>query len=450
MVAGLEGELVDEPAPVGQIDPEGLVEHEEGESLGPGSVEVAILVMLLVGPALLVALGVAAERGGREVVLGDGVHDRLGSEHPRLDRQVDAGELHRVAEAGGVTDQERAVHVELGLGVETADRDGLRAVADQLRAIQEIAHEGMRLELLRGEVGIVERALRFERLHHPVGDQVVPHVVEPHAAERVAELVEDHSVDHPSRLMLLGLDPPDLLDAGLEDLGPLALQVEPLDELLGETPAHALADHGDLGVDVHPRLVVALGLAVLADPHVADADPDHAIPFGEDLGAGEARVDLDSRRLAPLGQPLHHVAERDHVVAALPEVREVGGKLQRPPAREHVGHGVGAHVLGGEALLGEVGNQLGDPLRVHHRAREDVIADRPALLDDQHRRRLDQRAALCRGALIVGLHLVHQVKSGGKRRGPRTDVQDIDLHALAFDRLVHLETSTGRRTRAPG
>ena len=390
LVTGMELELVDEPASVGQIHAEGLVQHEEGESLAPGSVEVAVLEMLLVGPALLVTLRVAAQRGGRVVVLGDGIDDRLRRQHPRLDGQVDPCELHSVAHAGGVADQHGAIHVELRLGIETADGDGLGPVSNQLRTVEQVAHEGVGLELLRSQVWIVERTLGLERLDHPVGDQIVLHVVEPHPTEGVLQLLDHHAVDHPSGLVLLGLDSPDLLDAGLEDLGSLTLQIELLDELLGETPAHALAEHGDLGEDVHSRLVVGLGLAVLVDAHVAHADADDAVSFGENLGASEARVDLDARGLAPLGEPLHHVAERDHVVALLLEVREVHGTLDRARLREDVGHGIGADVLGGKALFLEVRHQLADASRVHHRAREDVIANRLALLDDQHRRRLDR------------------------------------------------------------
>jgi hypothetical protein len=224
--------------------------------------------------------------------------------------------------------------------------------------------------------------------------------------------------------------------------------VELLDELLGETAAHALAEHGDLGEDVHTRLEVALGLAVLVDAHVAGANPDHAVAFGEDLGAGEARVDLDARGLAPLGHPPRHVAQRNHVVAALSKVGEVHRRPDRPLAREDVGHGVGADVLGGESLIREVRHQLGDALRVHRRTGEDVLTDGLALFDDQHRRRLDRRASLRLGALVVGVHLAHQVQSRCERRGSRTDVQDIDFQALAFDRLVHFETSTGCRIRA--
>jgi hypothetical protein len=65
-VARVKGS-VDEAAALGDQH-QRLVHHEEGLTLGR-AVEVARLVVLLVGPAVPVALGVAAQRLRREVVL---------------------------------------------------------------------------------------------------------------------------------------------------------------------------------------------------------------------------------------------------------------------------------------------------------------------------------------------------------------------------------------------
>ncbi len=349
---------------------------------------------------------------------------------------MDARQPLRVAEPRGVSDDHAPVHVELRHRVQTAHRDGLGAVADQLATLEELAHEGVRLELLRHQVRVVVGVLGVERRDEAVRHEVVLHVVEPHAPEGVQQLVGHHAVDHPAGLVLLRPDPPDLLDAGLVDLGIPAVQVEAFDELLGERAAHAFAEHRDLGEDVHARLVGRLGLAVLVDAHVARAHADDAVALDEELVAGEAGVDLDADLLALLGEPLADVADRRDVVALLLEEGGIDRRAHGELRQEEVGHVVGADVLGRESLLDEVRHQLADGTRVDRCAREEVIAHRGAFLDHQHCRRLDGCASLALGALVVALDLLREVVGGRERCRAGSHEQDIDLHALAFG-LTH-------------
>ena len=75
-----------------------------------------------------------------------------------------------------------------------------------------------------------------EGRHEAEGHQVVLHVVEPHPVDLAEEVREERAVDHAAGLVLLGLDAPDLLDAGLVGLRVLAVHVEAVDELLGQLP----------------------------------------------------------------------------------------------------------------------------------------------------------------------------------------------------------------------
>ncbi len=96
--------------------------------------------------------------------------------------------------------------------------------------------------------------------------------------------------------------------------------------------------------------------------------------------------------------------------------------------------GVVADVLGREALLLEVGDELADRLGVHHGAREHVFAHARSLLEHEDRGGLDGLVSL---DLVVGLDPLHQVQRGGQGGRAGADVEDVDLHALAFDGLTH-------------
>ena len=158
LVAGLDLHVVDQSA-AAREHPQRLVQHEEEDAPLGGGGEIPRLVVLLVGPAVAVALRVAAQGLRGEVLLLQRIDDGLGGEHARLDRDVDAGEVLGVAHAGRVPDEHRAVGVELRLGVQAAGGDHLGAVLDQLRALEQVFHPGVGLELLRFEVGVAVRAL---------------------------------------------------------------------------------------------------------------------------------------------------------------------------------------------------------------------------------------------------------------------------------------------------
>src|SRR5271170_6092433 len=68
------------------------------------------------------------------------------------------------------------------------------------------------------------------------------------------------------------------------------VEIEALDQLLRDAAAAALAEHGDLGVDLGAGRKIPSGLAVLFDPHVADAQSlDGARLVEQRFGARESR-----------------------------------------------------------------------------------------------------------------------------------------------------------------
>ena len=126
-------------------------------------------------------------------------------------------------------------------------------------------------------------------------------------------------MDHAPGLVLLGLHPPDFLDARFVGVGILALHAKALDQRLRAVSANTFAEHRDLRQDVHAGLKGGLGHAVGADSHVAGADTDHPIAVAEHLLGRESGVDLDAEGLALFGEPLCDVAHRSDVVALLLE-----------------------------------------------------------------------------------------------------------------------------------
>ena len=125
-----------------------------------------------------------------------------------------------------------------------------------------------------------------------------------------------HAVDDETRLVLGGVDLPQLLDADAEGLGlDTVAQVEALEQRLGERAAAALGEEGLLGPELDTGLVVVGLGTVPADAHVAGRNPRHSsAPVIKHLGGGKAGINLDAELLRLLGEPAAHVAEAHDVV----------------------------------------------------------------------------------------------------------------------------------------
>src|SRR5271154_1256277 len=76
------------------------------------------------------------------------------------------------------------------------------------------------------------------------------------------------------------------------------IEIEALDQLLRDAAAAALAEHGDLGVDLGAGRKIGSGLAVLFESHVADAHSfDGAGLIEQGFRACESRKYVDTQLL---------------------------------------------------------------------------------------------------------------------------------------------------------
>jgi hypothetical protein len=86
------------------------------------------------------------------------------------------------------------------------------------------------------------------------------------------------------------------------------------------------------------------------------------------------------------------------------------------------------------ALRFKVGNQLCQPARIHHRARENMPADRCAFFDDRNlnfTQRVPFPLSVSHG-LVVLVDESRQMESSAQIRRPRTDKHHIHFQTLAF------------------
>ena len=148
-------------------------------------------------------------------------------------------------------------------------------------------------------------------------------------------------------------------------------------QLAPQVAARAFGKNRVFAVQFHAELEVAAGLAVLADTEVAGSHTlDGAVivvkhfcsrKTGEYLNAGGFRL---------LGQPAHHIAKADDVVAIV--VKTVRHKKCRSLGAAGFGkeqHFVSRHGLcQGCAQRLPVGDQLGQRTRVHHGAAQNMGA----------------------------------------------------------------------------
>jgi hypothetical protein len=135
--------------------------------------------------------------------------------------------------------------------------DGLRAPRDPFTAVEQPAHERMRLQLLQQ---VVDRELGIavvEAHDHPQRDELVPHRVDEGAAElavlRRGAQRPAHRVDDPVERLR---DTPDLLDAERPHLRVFALEPEVADRRPGQVPLRSLGQDRDARDNVRPRLEV--------------------------------------------------------------------------------------------------------------------------------------------------------------------------------------------------
>jgi hypothetical protein len=192
-------------------------------------------------------------------------------------------------------------------------------------------------------------------------------------------------------------------------------------------------------VQLHaPCVEPVLRHAVLVDANVAGRDSNHgAVVAVDDFRGRERRVNLDGQLLGLLAQPGAHLAEADDMVAVVVQRRRRGQR--EGPALREVEQRVVARLLARRrTLLLPVGDQLVERARLEDVAREDVRADRRALLEQADRELL--------AALFAKLA---QPDGRGEPSRPSAHDDHVVMHHLPLLRH-HLELLLGelRRGRA--
>ena len=214
LVAGKVAPPVAGEIAAAQRDLDAGVEQAGEQAVLESLVEVAHAPELGGGPRVLDAPLVAGEALRREVAGQQALEQRLGGEHARLDREVDALEPGAVQESARVAAQEQAVGRELRHRPPAALGDRLGAVGDRLAALEQRPHQRMGLEALEVGVRVAGRIARVEPGHEPDRPVGVAHAVDEAAAEGLAGQREPHGVDDAPPVDARGRHLPQLLHAG--------------------------------------------------------------------------------------------------------------------------------------------------------------------------------------------------------------------------------------------
>ncbi|EAV43418.1 hypothetical protein SIAM614_06528 [Stappia aggregata IAM 12614] len=355
----------------------------------------------------------------------DGRHDFLSRQHAGQHRVMRALDARHVDEACRTAHQQAAREGELRNGLEAAFGNGAGTIGNALAAFKGVADGRMGLEPLefleRGQPGVLVVEVNDEADCH----LIVFQVVEKRTAARLAVQRPAERMLHKAEPVFFRVDLPQFLDAYAELRHVAVLvEIEFLDELLGQGAAGTFADQCVLAAQLHATGEHGVGLAVPADTHVARRNPNHvAVVVIEDFGSSKARVDFNTEGFGLLGEPAADVAKRDDIVAVVvhefrhEHVRQAHG-ASRPQNEEMV---VGDRRLDRRVFFAPFRKQLVESDRVDHGTGENMRADfRPFFQYDD--------AQLF--ALVIGD--LFQPDRGCQARRPGADDNDIHIHALAF------------------
>ena len=185
----------------------------------------------------------------------------------------------RIQKAAGVTDYKAAIKIIAGHGIPAAIGQRFCAVANELSAFQNVAHEGMRFPGLKCGVGIETRIFIFKRNDQPDRNAIVAEAINPAATvhfggERPAERVRDIA-----GLNFAGLNVPEFLDADSVALWINVVEMFSGDELFGERAARAFGKNRYFGAEFVAWRVVIFGLAVFVEALIFRDDPGDAFVF---------------------------------------------------------------------------------------------------------------------------------------------------------------------------
>ena len=272
---------------------------------------------------------------------------------------LDARHIH---EPGRAAQQRPAGESELRHRLPAALGEGARAVGEALAALEGAAHQRMRLEALefleRREVWIFV----VEMHHEADGNEIVVEMIEERTAagsavERPAECVLDQA-----RLMFLGRDLPQLLQAKPEFLRCAAfVEAEALQQRLAEIAARAFGEQRVFRAQLHAAGEAVLVMAVLGHTHIAGGNArNRAVVIKQHLGGGKAGIDFDAQRFRLGCEPAADVAEGDDVVAVIVHQRRhhEAGQTHRARGRKPIEAVIADLGLDRRILVSPVRNEL--------------------------------------------------------------------------------------------
>ena len=309
---------------------------------------------------------------------------------------------------------------------EAALGNRLRTPRDPLAALEQLANERMRLQLLEKvvhrelDVAVVEPHDHSEREHvlaHRVDERAAELPVLRARAQRPTERV-DHAIERSLHL-------PDFLHAERPDLWVLAREAEPIERDAGEVALRSLGEHRDLrdqirtGLEVSERLTIAAAALVTGPNSACPAVGD------EQLLRSCLRQQHRARLLGLLGEPAAEPRQRRHVVALVLHRRR-RGNAQRALVRQEVD---------GFVLDGPVERHLVDTLTaleetpqrawIHDGPRQKMRAGLLAFLQDRHRHFAEPLPNL--GCVLEQLAKSNATRETGR---PCADDEDTDVDAL--------------------
>ena len=182
-------------------------------------------------------------------------------------------DARHVDEARGAADQRAAGERQLRHRLVAAFGDRARAIGEPLAAFEGRAHQRMRLEALEFLERIDVRVLVVEMDDEADRHQIVVEVIEERAAAgAVVERPAERMLHQPGAV-LVGRDLPELLQPDAEFLRiAIGVEIEALEQRLGEDAARAFGEQRVFGAQLHAAGEIVGRLAVLADAHVAGGD----------------------------------------------------------------------------------------------------------------------------------------------------------------------------------
>src|SRR5229473_7317126 len=380
-------------------------------------------------PALLDFFRKGRERFRGSVAREQSLENSFGGQHPALHGHVNALEALRIEKARGVADDQPAVHIGSRHRIPASIRNRLRAVTNQLSAVENAFQERMSLVFLERFVRVELRILVFQSDHEADRKAVVAEAVNPSSTVRAeihrpAERMRNKPGLDASRLHI-----PKLLDADAVGLRVDVVELFSGDEVFGQRAARAFSEHGDFRAEFVAGREGVLGLAIFIHAFVFGDDSGDALALVNQLRAAELCEEIYARLFHQAAKPLHELAQRNNVIAAVLEWRRGDGKAIGGILGEEKRGIVGDRRIERRGLL-KIRHQFGERARVHDGARKLMRANFAAFFEDvdifSGKRRL---SAGC----IVLLEEVAQMERAGKTGRPGSNDQHVGFELFALD-----------------